>query len=70
MHFRHTGSLIGALIKANKPYDLQVFPNGRHWTSDEQSRVHMEQVYVIFTFLVFIHSLSLSLRIYTLHKGS
>jgi dipeptidyl-peptidase-4 len=42
VHFRHTTRLVNALIKANKPYDLLVYPDERHMPRSEKDRVAME----------------------------
>jgi len=39
VHFRHTGRLINALVKAGKRFDLQVFPDERHAPRDEAGRL-------------------------------
>ena len=44
VHFRHTGRLIQeALIPAAIPFDLQVFPEGRHHLRREADRVALEE---------------------------
>jgi len=40
VHFAHTAELINELIKANKPYDLQVFPHERHSFTNQQARLY------------------------------
>ena len=43
VHFRHTARLINALIKAQKEYELLLFPDERHSPRSLQDRVYMEQ---------------------------
>jgi dipeptidyl-peptidase-4 len=43
VHFRHTARLIDALIKAQKDYELLLFPNERHMPRSQQDRVYMER---------------------------
>ncbi|MFN8558838.1 MAG: prolyl oligopeptidase family serine peptidase [Dehalococcoidia bacterium] len=43
VHFRHTGRLLTALIRARVPYELQLFPAERHTPRREEDRVFMEQ---------------------------
>jgi dipeptidyl-peptidase-4 len=42
VHFRHTARLIDALIKAQKDYELLLFPNERHMPRSLEDRVYME----------------------------
>ncbi|KAL0584236.1 hypothetical protein ABG067_005894 [Albugo candida] len=42
VHFRHTARLINALINAQKPYDLLLFPSERHSPRHLQDRIYME----------------------------
>jgi dipeptidyl-peptidase-4 len=42
VHFRHTARLMNALIAANRPYDLLIYPNERHMPRSERDRVEME----------------------------
>ncbi|XP_074661290.1 dipeptidyl peptidase 9-like [Tubulanus polymorphus] len=42
VHFQHTNLLITALIKACKPYDLQVYPNERHGIRSLDANAHYE----------------------------
>eukprot|EP01116_Phalansterium_solitarium_P021868 TRINITY_DN6999_c0_g3_i2.p1 TRINITY_DN6999_c0_g3~~TRINITY_DN6999_c0_g3_i2.p1 ORF type:complete len:788 (-),score=139.69 TRINITY_DN6999_c0_g3_i2:465-2828(-) len=42
VHFYHTGRLIEALIVAQKPYSLCVFPKERHGVRDDSSAVYLE----------------------------
>ncbi|HEY8380003.1 MAG TPA: S9 family peptidase, partial [Nannocystis sp.] len=48
VHFRHTSRLIGALIKARKPYELLLFPDERHMPRGLEDRVHMEEQILAF----------------------
>lgn len=43
VHFRHSARLINALIKANKPYELIVFPDERHMPRKLNERIYMEE---------------------------
>lgn len=42
VHFYHTSQLISHLIRANKPYSLQVYPNERHSLRSIESSKHYE----------------------------
>lgn len=42
VHFRHTARLMNALIAANRPYELLIYPNERHMPRSERDRVAME----------------------------
>ncbi|XP_055378183.1 dipeptidyl peptidase 8 [Condylostylus longicornis] len=42
VHFYHTSQLITALVKANKPYQLQVYPNERHSLRNLEASKHYE----------------------------
>lgn len=42
VHFRHSARLINALIRANKPYELALFPDERHMPRKLDDRVYME----------------------------
>jgi len=42
VHFRHTARLVHALIAANKPHDLLIYPAERHMPRREADRVAME----------------------------
>jgi dipeptidyl-peptidase 4 len=42
VHVRHTARLITALIGANVPYDLMLFPAERHSPRREEDRMYME----------------------------
>ncbi|XP_055857194.1 dipeptidyl peptidase 9 [Episyrphus balteatus] len=42
VHFYHTSQLITALVKANKPHQLQVYPNERHSLRNLESSKHYE----------------------------
>ena len=43
VHFRHSARLINALIKAQKHYELLLFPDERHVPRGVQDKVFMEQ---------------------------
>jgi dipeptidyl-peptidase-4 len=43
VHFRHTARLINALIAARQPYDLLLFPDGRHSLRKAEDRLYLEQ---------------------------
>lgn len=42
VHFSHTNQLIQALIKAGKPYQLQIYPHERHCLRQLDSNEHYE----------------------------
>ncbi|UJR25472.1 hypothetical protein I4U23_006818 [Adineta vaga] len=42
VHFRHSARLINALIRANKPYELVVFPDERHMPRKVDDRIYLE----------------------------
>jgi dipeptidyl aminopeptidase/acylaminoacyl peptidase len=42
VHFSHTEKLINSLIKYNKPYQLQIFPNERHGLKEPNSLDHFD----------------------------
>ncbi|CAF3336625.1 unnamed protein product [Rotaria socialis] len=42
VHFRHSARLINALIRANKPYELILFPDERHMPRKLDERIYME----------------------------
>jgi dipeptidyl-peptidase-4 len=46
--FRHTARFIDALIKANKPYELLLYPSERHMPRGEKDRRNMEERIVEF----------------------
>jgi dipeptidyl-peptidase-4 len=43
VHFRHTARLISALTKAQKEYDLLIFPEERHMPRDAKGLEYMER---------------------------
>ena len=43
VHFRHSARLINALIRANKPYELVLFPDERHMPRKLDERIYMEE---------------------------
>jgi dipeptidyl-peptidase-4 len=49
VHFRHTGRLVNALIRAGIPHELLPFPEERHGPRREEDRVFLERR--IFEFL-------------------
>uniref|UniRef100_A0A915I2Q4 Dipeptidyl peptidase 8 n=1 Tax=Romanomermis culicivorax TaxID=13658 RepID=A0A915I2Q4_ROMCU len=53
VHFSHTSAIIGALIKAGKPYQLQIYPTERHAMCNFDAGVHMEATVLDF----FVHVL-------------
>jgi dipeptidyl-peptidase 9 len=42
VHFVHTRKLINALVKENKPYQLQIYPNERHGIRSPEASVHCD----------------------------
>jgi dipeptidyl-peptidase-4 len=48
VHFRHTARFVDALIKANKPYELLLYPSERHMPRGEKDRRNMEERIVEF----------------------
>ncbi|KAJ6635497.1 Dipeptidyl peptidase 8 [Pseudolycoriella hygida] len=48
VHFFHTSQLINQLIKANKPYQLQVYPNERHSLRNLDASKHYETTLLSF----------------------
>ncbi|KAJ1525894.1 hypothetical protein ONE63_009085 [Megalurothrips usitatus] len=48
VHFLHTSQLINALVKAGKPYQLQVYPNERHSLRHMDASKHYETVLLSF----------------------
>jgi len=48
VHFFHTQQLISALIRAGKPYQLQVYPNERHSLRALESSEHYELTLLTF----------------------
>jgi len=48
VHFRHTARFIDALIKANRPYELLLYPAERHMPRSEKDRRNMEERIVEF----------------------
>ncbi|HZN63217.1 MAG TPA: S9 family peptidase [Planctomycetota bacterium] len=48
VHFRHTARFIDALIMANKPYELLLYPSERHMPRGERDRRNMEERIVEF----------------------
>lgn len=48
VHFFHTSQLIAAMIKAGKPYQLQVYPNERHSLRHMDASKHYETMLLSF----------------------
>ncbi|MCY4392879.1 MAG: S9 family peptidase [Chloroflexi bacterium] len=48
VHFRHTARLITALTAAQKPYDIQIFPEERHMPRDAAGLEYMERRLVLY----------------------
>ncbi|XP_013399764.1 dipeptidyl peptidase 9 isoform X1 [Lingula anatina] len=48
VHFYHTTMLINALVKACKPYQLQVYPNERHGIRNPEASEHYETLVLSF----------------------
>ncbi len=48
VHFRHTARFVDALIKANKPYEILLYPSERHMPRGERDRRNMEERIVEF----------------------
>ncbi|KAI8050790.1 hypothetical protein BDF22DRAFT_693416 [Syncephalis plumigaleata] len=42
VHFTHTEQLVNALIKRNKPYQIQIYPGERHGLRNPESNEHYE----------------------------
>jgi dipeptidyl-peptidase-4 len=43
VHFRHTARLINSLIRAQKPYQLMLFPDERHGPRRPEDRIYLEE---------------------------
>jgi len=48
VHFRHTSLIVNALIKACKPYQLQIYPNERHGIRQPDTSEHYETTILSF----------------------
>ncbi|XP_071098891.1 dipeptidyl peptidase 9-like [Haliotis cracherodii] len=48
VHFHHTSHLVNALVKACKPYQLQVYPNERHGIRSHESSEHYKTMVLSF----------------------
>ncbi|KAL3885529.1 hypothetical protein ACJMK2_025581 [Sinanodonta woodiana] len=48
VHFQHTSALINALVKACKPYQLQVYPNERHGIRNHEANEHYKTMVLNF----------------------
>ena len=46
--FMHTVELIHELVKAGKPYDLQIYPQERHCLKSPQTRMHLSSTLLSF----------------------
>ena len=43
VHFYHTSKLINAMVKANKPYNLKIFPGERHGIRQWDNLIYYEK---------------------------
>ncbi|XP_041356250.1 dipeptidyl peptidase 9-like [Gigantopelta aegis] len=48
VHFQHTSCLINALVRACKPYQLQVYPNERHGIRSHEASEHYKTMVMSF----------------------
>lgn len=48
VHFFHTSQLISAMIRLNKPHQVQVYPNERHSLRNLDSSKHYETTLLSF----------------------
>ncbi|CAJ0571526.1 unnamed protein product, partial [Mesorhabditis spiculigera] len=48
VHFRHTEALIEAMLKAGKPYQLQIYPSERHGIRSSESAAHLDATFIHF----------------------
>lgn len=48
VHFCHTSQLVNALIRLNKPYQLQVYPTERHSLRNLEASKHYETTLLSF----------------------
>ncbi|KAJ8311744.1 hypothetical protein KUTeg_011099 [Tegillarca granosa] len=48
VHFHHTSLLVNALVKACKPYSLQVYPNERHGIRNHEASEHYKTMILSF----------------------
>ncbi|XP_063439501.1 dipeptidyl peptidase 9-like isoform X1 [Mytilus trossulus] len=48
VHFHHTSTLVNALIKACKPYQLQIYPNERHGIRNHEASEHYKTMILSF----------------------
>nr|XP_022310084.1 dipeptidyl peptidase 9-like [Crassostrea virginica] len=48
VHFHHTSALIAALVKACKPYRLQIYPNERHGIRNHEASEHYKTMILSF----------------------
>lgn len=42
VHFQHTAVLINAMVKAGKPYQLQIYPSDRHAVRNSEAAEHLD----------------------------
>lgn len=48
VHFMHTSCLVGQLIKAGVPYQLQIYPGSRHGLRSQSERDHLDATVMTF----------------------
>lgn len=48
VHFYHTSQLVNALVRLNKPYQLQVYPTERHSLRNLEASKHYETTLLSF----------------------
>lgn len=48
VHFYHTSQLVNALVRLNKPYQLQVYPMERHSLRNLEASKHYETTLLSF----------------------
>ncbi|CAJ0930176.1 unnamed protein product, partial [Mesorhabditis belari] len=48
VHFRHSESLLEAMLRAGKPYQLQIFPSERHGIRSSESAAHLDATLINF----------------------
>lgn len=48
VHFYHTSQLVNALVRLNKPYQLQVYPAERHSLRNLEASKHYETTLLSF----------------------
>ena len=57
VHFRHSARLINALIRANKPYELILFPDERHLHGRAYLRVYSQISLTLHCFLFLLYEI-------------